>query len=107
MPEEGRLRVYGQGDVEVELVVAYLTDLKHAYNSVLVFEATIDGIRRAAREFPFPWFEMGFGWPVPRRGVRRTHDWPPTADEVASFVPRKEQIILSAVSLTSPGFWER
>jgi hypothetical protein len=34
MPGEGRLRVYGQGDVEVELVVAYLTDLKHAYNRV-------------------------------------------------------------------------
>jgi hypothetical protein len=79
-----------------------------AYNSVLVFEATIDGMRRAARDFPFPRypFEMGFGWPVPRRGVRRTHDWPPTAEEVASFVPRREQIILSAVSLTSPGFWE-
>jgi hypothetical protein len=43
---------------------------------------------------------------VPRRAVRRTRDWPPTAEEVGSFVPRTEQLILSAVSLTSPGFWE-
>ena len=108
MPEQARLRVYGQGDVEVELIAAYLTDLKHAYDSVLLFEATIDRMRRAARDFPFPRYPFGldFGWLVPRRAVRRTRDWPPTAEEVASFVPRTEQLILSAVSLTSPGFWE-
>lgn len=108
MPEQARLRVYGQGDVEVELVAAYLTDLKHAYDSVLLFETTIDGMRRAARDFPFPRypFALDFGWPAPRRAVRRTRDWPPTAEEVASFVPRAEQLILSVVSLTSPGFWE-
>ena len=55
MPEQARLRVYGQGDIEVELVVAYLTDLKNAYDSVLLFEATIDGTRRAARESQFIW----------------------------------------------------
>jgi hypothetical protein len=69
MLEQARLRVYGQGDVEVELVAAYLTELKHAYDSVLLFEATIDGMRRAARDFPFPRYPFGldFGWPVPRR----------------------------------------
>jgi hypothetical protein len=110
MPEQARLIVHGQGDVEVELVAAYLTDLKHAYSSILVFETTIDGMRRAEREFPFPTrypFALDFVWPLaPRRGVRRTRDWPPTAEEVASLVPRTEQIILSAVTLTSPGFWE-
>jgi hypothetical protein len=108
MPEQARLRVYGQGDVEVELVAAYLTDLKHAYDSVLLFETIIDGMRRAARDFPFPRYPFGleFGWPAPRRAVRRTRDWPPTAEAVASFVPRTEQLILSAVSLASPGFWE-
>jgi hypothetical protein len=108
MPEQARLRVYGQGDVEVELVAAYLTELKHAYDSVLLFEATIDGMRRAALDFPFPRYPFGFdfGWPMPRRAVRRSRDWPPTAEEVASFVPRAEQLIIAAVSLTSPGFWE-
>jgi hypothetical protein len=108
MPEQARLRVHGQGDVEVELVAAFLGDIKHAYDSVLLFDTTIDGMRRAARDFPFPWypFALDFGWPSGRRGVRRTRDWPPTAEEVASFVPRAEQLVLSAVSLASPGFWE-
>src|SRR5438552_14410425 len=107
MPDRARLRVYGQGDVEVELIAAYLTDLKHAYDSVLLFEAIIDGMRRTARDFGFrrP-FGLDFGGPAPRRAVRRTRDWPPTVEQVASLVPRAEQLILSAVSLTSPGFWE-
>jgi hypothetical protein len=108
MPEQGRLRVHGQGDVEVELAAAFLGDLKHAYDSVLLFDATIDGMRRAARDFPFPRypFAFDFGWPPGRRGVRRTRDWPPTVEEVASFVPRTEQLVLYAVSLASPGFCE-
>jgi hypothetical protein len=65
-------------------------------------------MRRAARDFPFPRYPFGldFGWPAPRGAVRRTREWPPTAEQVASFVSRSEQLILSAVSLTSPGFWE-
>ena len=108
MPEQARLRVHGQGDVEVELAAAFLGDLKHAYDSVLLFDATIDGMRRAARDFPFPRYPFGldFGWPPGRRAVRRTRDWPPTAEEVASFVPHAEQLVLSAVNLASPGFWE-
>jgi len=108
MPEQARLRVHGQGNVEVELAAAFLGDLKHAYDSVLLFDATIDGMRRAARDFPFPRYPFGldFGWPPGRRAVRRTRDWPPTAEEVASFVPHAEQLVLSAVNLASPGFWE-
>ncbi len=109
MPEQARLRVHGQGGVEVELVAAYLTDLKHAYDSILLFEATIDGIRRAARDFPFPRYPFGpnFGWiPASRRTGLHARDWPPTAEEIASFVPRSEQLILSAVSLNSPGSWD-
>jgi hypothetical protein len=110
MPEQARLRIYGQGGVEVELLVSYFNDLKHAYESILLFEATIDGMRRAARPFPFPPYPFGldFGWPTPgrRRGARRTLNWPPTAEEVASFVPGTEQLILAAVILGSPGFWE-
>jgi hypothetical protein len=46
-------------------------------------------------------------WPVARRrGLRHIRDWPPLPDEVASFVPVSEQLTLSAVQLSSPGFWE-
>lgn len=107
--EQGKLRVYGQGDVEVEWVSGYLIDLKHAYDSILVFESVIDGLERASSEFPFPGypFYVYSGWPLgPRRAVRHIRDWPPTKEEISSLVPHSEQIILSAVQLQSPGSWE-
>lgn len=106
MPQEARLRVHGHGGVEVELVTAYLTDLKHAYDSVLLFEATIDVTRRIARDFPFPQYLFGPEFLASRRIGGRARYWPPTPEEIASAVPRKEQLILSAVSLSSPGAWE-
>ncbi len=107
--QQGKIRVYGQGSVEVEFVSAYLIDLKHAYDSILVFESVIDGLKRASREFPFPWHPLYtyYGWPLgPRRAVHHVRDWPPTAEEISSLVPHSEQIILSAVQLQSPGHWE-
>lgn len=110
MPQEkGKLRVHGQGEVEVELITEYLGDLKHAYDSVLVFESVIAGLIRASREIPFPWHPLGMhiGWPLgPRRAVRYVRDWPPTAEEISSLVPHSEQLVLFAVQLSSPGFWE-
>ena len=76
---------------------------------ILLFETTIDGTVRAARDYPFPRYAFGldFGWPPSsRRAIRRARDWPPSPEEIASLVPRKEQLILSAVKLTSPGFRE-
>jgi hypothetical protein len=103
MPEEARLRINGHGQVEVELVTAYLFDLKHAYDSILVFESVVEGMGRV----PWPRLSMVFGWPVAsRRGPKYTPGWPPTPKQVASFVPRKQQLVLSAVNLASPGFWE-
>jgi hypothetical protein len=111
MPERGRLRIHGDGEVEVELIAAYLTDLKRAYDSIVLFESIIDGLERTARDFPFPFprypFGLLAGWPVARRrGLRHIRDWPLSPDEVASFVPVSEQLTLSAVQLSSPGFWE-
>jgi len=110
MPQQqGKIRVHGQGEVEVELISAYLVGLKRAYDSVLVFESVIDGLKRASREFPFPWHPLGmhYGWPLgPRRAVRYVRDWPPTVEEISSLVPHSEQLVLSAVQLSSPGFWE-
>jgi hypothetical protein len=109
MPEQARLRVHGQGGVEVELVAAYLADIKHAYESVLFFEATIDGMSRVTREFAVPLYLFGadFGWvPTSRRTGLRGRYRSPSTEEISSFVPRSEQLVLSAVSLSSPGFWE-
>ena len=110
MPQrQGKIRIHGHGEIEVELVEEYLADLRHAYDSLLVFESVMDGFKRVSREFPFPFYPIGlmYGWPLgPRRAVRYVRDWPPTVDEVSSLVPHSEQLVLSAVKLSSPGFWE-
>jgi len=109
MPEQGRLRIHGHGEIEVELVIAYLSDLRHAYNSIILFDSIIDGLERAARDFPFSRYPFGpyLDWPVGRRrGIGPIREWPPRPEEVASFVPASEQLALSAVKLSSPGLWE-
>src|SRR3989304_10527126 len=91
--QKGRIRVHGHGEVEVEFISVYLADLKHAYDSVLVFESVIDGIERASHEFPFPLHLlcMHYGWPLgQRRAVRYVRDWPPTVEEISSLVPHSE-----------------
>jgi hypothetical protein len=109
MSKQARLRVHGQGGVEVELTAAYLTDLKHAYDSILYFEASIDGMRRFARDFPFPLYLLGSDFRRPsssRRAGLGTHNWRPTVREVASFVPHAEQLIFASVGINSPGSWD-
>jgi hypothetical protein len=54
MPEQARLTIHGHGGIVVDFVAAYLADLKHAYDSVVVFELVIEGLRRTVRGFPFP-----------------------------------------------------
>ena len=110
MPQkEGRIRIHGYGNIEVVLIEEYLVDLKHAYDSLLVFESAMEGFKRVSSEFPFPFYPAGFiyGWPLgSRRAVRYVSDWPPSKKEVASLVPYSEQLILSGVQLSSPGFWD-
>ncbi len=110
MPQkQGKIRIHGHGEIEVALVEEYLADLKHAYDSLIAFESVMDGLKRVSREFPFPFYPTGmmYGWPLgPRRAVRYVRDWPPTTEEVSSLVPHSEQLVLSAVQLSSPGFWE-
>lgn len=70
MPEQTRLKIFGQGSVEVELVARYLDDLTRAYEALIFFEATIDGMTRVTRDFPFSPYPFGlqFGWsPTSRR----------------------------------------
>jgi hypothetical protein len=106
MPQQAHLRVYGQAEVEVELLTGYLSDLKHAYESIIVFENVIDGMQRAFRDAPF-WGQR-LDWPLvaSRRVLRYPRRWPPTRAEIASLVPRSEQLVLAAANLSSPGFWE-
>jgi hypothetical protein len=89
MPTQGILRVHGQGEVEVELVIAYLADLKHAYNSIILFESIIDGLERASRDFHSPRYPFGLymEWPVARRrGFGHIREWPLSPQEVASHL---------------------
>ncbi len=109
MNKNGILRVYGQGGVEVEIVRNYLADFEYAYNSILAFEAAIEAIQRASHLFPFPsfliWFPYGPTFKVPR-AIRFLRDWPPSPKEIASLVPNRDRLVITGVSLQSPGFWE-
>lgn len=108
MPESARLIVHGEGEVEVDYVIAFLSDLREAYNSILAF----DIITRHVHDWPFPFFEPVFGNQTffarrgPRRGVQIVGEWPLTSDQIASMVPLKERLILDAVTIASPGEWD-
>lgn len=109
MPQRARLKVYGQGGVEVERIAAFLVDLRQAYNSILVFDATLNGLYRASREFEPYRYPFGF-WVgplfAPRRGRQDFYSWPPTPAQIESYIPASEELILASVRLESPGVWE-
>lgn len=99
MSIHGVIKLYGQGNIEVEMVYSYLADLEHAYNSIFVFES-ID-----PHYFPMSLFLL------PYRGrrlrfIRFIQDWPPSPKEIASLVPIRDRLVMVGVSLSSPGFWE-
>jgi hypothetical protein len=106
MPQQAHLRVYGHSDIEVDQVEGYLRDLDQAYNSLLVFDAVIDKLTRSLRGLPLQ--APLFGWPLlaSSRSLRSPRRWPPTPAEIKSLVPVSEKLILTAVELRSPGFWE-
>lgn len=84
MPEQGLLRVHGHGKVEVEQVTAWLTDLKYAYDSIALFMIA-DALGRP----PIPLFFVTS-----------------SPEQLASFVPLADRLLLNAVELKSPGCWE-
>jgi hypothetical protein len=102
--QRGQIRIHGRGEFDVELVIAYLSDLRHAYNSILVFEVTVDGLR-AYRESGYP-FYPGSLFPFSPSAIRRMSAWPPTAAAIASVVPVSERLVLAHVRLQSPGYWD-
>jgi hypothetical protein len=115
--ENGRLRVYGQGDVEVDLIVAYLNDFRYAYNAALVFEEAI-GAWQHESGYPFAWAASNVEVPKEWRVLRfedSTKEWrvrrlirEPAVGlgELEVLVPKSEQLVLSGVALQSPGFWD-
>jgi hypothetical protein len=103
-----QLRVHGQGEVEVDLVIAYLNDLRFAYNSICVFEESIDSWQRTSRRFGFPVLDadIAYGRPGFRRAGRSIREAAFGTEDVVTLVPKSQQLVLTAVSLHSPGFWE-
>ena len=108
MAHLGQARIHGHGEVEVELVIAYLNDLRFAYNALCVFDETIDSWQRTSRRFPFPLFEMelAYTWSGYRRAGRTVRESLASPEELALLVPKSQQLVLAAVSLQSPGFWD-
>ncbi len=108
MPQEARLRVHGHGNVEVELVTGYLTDFKHAYDFVLLFEATIDAMNCTVRDFrvfPFPRYLFASEFLPSRRLGGRFTDRRHQRKLHLLFLERNNSFY-AAVSFNSPGFWE-
>jgi hypothetical protein len=100
------MRVNGHGDVEVQYITEYLRDLRHAYNSILVFDGTLERLDRSFRRYGYPPYFGEFVPPFAPRLSRSRREWPPTEEEVASLIPHSEQLVLTKVQLQSPGFWE-
>lgn len=108
MSKNGVLKLYGQGEVEVEIIRSFLADLEHTYNSIYVFESAIEGIKRASHHFLFYWELVWLPY-IPqsrgRKSIRFIRDWPPSPKEVASLVPNRDRLVIAEVDLHSPGFW--
>jgi hypothetical protein len=99
MPKSARLKINGAGGVPVEVIRDLLNDLEFAYNALVLFETILpleDEDRLAQRAFL--WRHGAPFW----SGAL----WVPTDEHIASAVPTAERLILRAVRLESPGFWE-
>jgi hypothetical protein len=94
----GSLPWQSEAHVEVELLVAYLSDLKRAYDFVFLFESAVNRLTSPSGlqiGLPFRWRLRGFDV-----------EWPPTAEQAASIVPQSQQLVLANVTIHSLGFWD-
>src|SRR5438093_681113 len=85
MPEQATLHLLAEGDVEVELLTAFLRDFNRAYSSILLFERSLSGFHRSYWPGPVEQFEP---------------------DDPTSYITTRDQLRLARVQLASPGFWE-
>jgi hypothetical protein len=115
MAAKARLIVNGEGEFEVERVIAFLSDIQSAYNSIFAFEIIMAGLWQADPYFPYPGsaqlplFLGSSAVFVSRRrgsGLRLAGDWPPAPERINSLVPLGDRLVLDAVRIASPGAWE-
>jgi hypothetical protein len=112
--KNAHLLVHGQGEVEVEFVARYLSDLTSAYNSIFLFASLVDSMNRTAHEFhirpyPFALFPLlnAPSWTLPSKrpfGARR--EWLFSSNDASLLIPRDSQLVLASVRLASPGLWD-
>jgi hypothetical protein len=92
MPERATLRVQGHGGVEVELVAKFLEALRRAYASLFVFDGLFDRPHHMFKIIMFPQSSL----------IGRTLN----TEELETFIPFSERLILAQVTLSSPGDWK-
>ena len=104
MPNEEKalLRISGNGDVPVEEVAGCLAAIDDAYNGALLFIHSFDRHRRFLVPFPL-------NLVAPSRRPRRKAIWEvPEVFEsgLSELVADGDRLVLRAVRLESPGWWE-
>jgi hypothetical protein len=102
------LRIYGRSGFFVGEIRHYLAQVEDAYNSLYTLEVFVGAVERSAQNWLVPY---GFGafWGLPLFPQGRTRflvSWPPTPQTVAPVVPPRDRLLLKAVNLESPGFWD-
>jgi len=101
MPNSDRsiLRIHSYGGIRAHQVRQFVADVEYAYNGLCGLDATLarieSGERYRRRYFPFPFYPAPIG-PMPNLG----------RDDIEALVPPRERLIVRAVRLESPGFWD-
>lgn len=103
MPERAYLTIFGEGEVEVDLVSRFLIDLQICYNALVAFETFTEPARFESSINPlFRTRQLRSGyqisWNLPAV-LRDQGEW-------GALVTPSERLILSSVNIASPGFWK-
>ncbi len=123
--EENRsvLRILSEGGVRLFEVGELLKAIENAYNGTLIFQQTLDALRRWERELPhlfsdvrhnrrvqdrrFPATPPVFGfWPSLLVISKRRKPVLLSKDSFDSLVSRQHRLVLVRVQLKSPGSWD-
>ena len=104
MARDAVLQLEGNGDVEIDLLSAFLADLSDAYSSLYAFDKIMGRLERSPFE---PWIEFLSIYPARRgRGRRAWYTSAPAPEDTSLQVPISERLRLRQVKLASPGFWQ-
>jgi hypothetical protein len=100
-----RLTIHGQGDVRVDVIGAFLEDLDDAYNSIAVFEVVLERLFQTDKPTTDD-LDRRLSRLLDAHQAGHLYGRPLTPNAIARLVPVWERLILKAVMLESPGFWE-